>query len=845
MGIDKLFNGLVRNDIIKDNGIVIGLKKKMDANYVYIDFNSLMYGITTNVERELNYLLYSLILLLTDRIKLTDKAEKIMKKWKLNECHTLEKFVEHFDEKILNETIFDDIENSIIYIITKLLNPENINLIYIAADGIPQMSKINEQKKRKYNAYIISDIKNEIKKRHMSENNMPEKRLLYEKYKICIEKKRIQSLADFMGSSIKIFMSDNFKNMISTYAPNLNEIIVSHQRIYGEGEKKMIEHIITNKRQGKYIIYSPDSDLIILGIIAGNILDNKSSIAILKHNSNEEYYDLIDIGVLSENIFSCVKANLGKNAEIYSKIKITNDIAFLFTLFGNDFIPKLESLNARNHIETVLLLYCDCIKHNKNIDCSYLVRGEKPYRINYSMLHALIEKIADNEKELLFDTYLFHNCKNYNYLRKIFGCENLYPHLISYIRKANELFNKIRLYNDNKVTLDFVIESNDLDFLEKFILIETQINKKMEFTNINSTNVVEKLKEYILNKKTKVKGELKLYTYDNTIDTSLQLNTIIKSFPHPEIEITEYDKEIYNLERMIGSYEQKFNPKNFDLGKVNIKLSNKGNYSIDTPNIKKNIIDYYKTFFDMTHNFDKIKTKSGDTEIIKINGINTLVMEYIKGLFWTFDWYFNKNDVEYNSVHMSTWFYPYNRAPLLEQVKYALRDIGSKNSPEFYDRMDNLYNSVTSEYIKMENYMNPLEHHMYITPVNHITKFPKNFDKSELKNIFPKMTEINDFECKRISYLSKCNLNNVKFVSFNDYMNVMKKFRSQFDVPIIYPSLHLILGNKKSQNFYNHKCLIYFKNYFKHLYLATKNPEFKKYQIIMKYALKNNMINCQ
>ena len=52
----------------------------------------------------------------------------------------------------------------------------------------------------------------------------------------------------------------------------------------------------------------------------------------------------------------------------FNKTNVTNDIAFIFTLFGNDFIPKLESIDVRNDIETLMNIYCGCMtKSKKNI----------------------------------------------------------------------------------------------------------------------------------------------------------------------------------------------------------------------------------------------------------------------------------------------------------------------------------------------------------------------------------------------------------------------------------------------------------------------------------------------
>ena len=79
MGIERFFNSLTKSENIKENGIITGLTEKINTEYFYIDFNSIIYNVVNEIEKELNYLLYSVILL-SEGEQLDNESIKIMNK---------------------------------------------------------------------------------------------------------------------------------------------------------------------------------------------------------------------------------------------------------------------------------------------------------------------------------------------------------------------------------------------------------------------------------------------------------------------------------------------------------------------------------------------------------------------------------------------------------------------------------------------------------------------------------------------------------------------------------------------------------------------------------------------
>jgi hypothetical protein len=200
------------------------------------------------------------------------------------------------------------------------------------------------------------------------------------------------------------------------------------------------------------------------------------------------------------------------------------------------------------------------------------------------------------------------------------------------------------------------------------------------------------------------------------------------------------------LDRKLGLYEIKLNAVNFDLGDVNLRVLKNGNYAINVGGIQKNVIGYYETFFELKHIQKAIPTLKGNKNVVDFVGIESLVDDYIKGLFWVFNWYFNKNDTDENLNYTSTWFYPHHRVPLLDQVRYVLKGYGgsTKNFSrirQFNEKMNLLYKDVTSNLTERKKFMNTLEHYMYVTPVNKHSKIPNEYI-NEIKindNFFPKI----------------------------------------------------------------------------------------------------------
>lgn len=805
MGIERFFSSLKRVGSMSKDGIILDIVDKINANYIYIDFNSIVYNIMNDVEHELNYLLYSIILHEHGSNILNDnKANTILGVWNCNESNlsNIDKFKTYFNNERIDVEIINRIKNYIFHISTKLVNTESVKQIFLALDGTPQMSKIVEQKKRKYNGYVISKLKEKIYE--STQNDFTNERKLYEKYKFSQDNNKIASWSQFMGNVIELILSEEFKSIMKVHNTNLEEIIISDQNVFGEGEKKIMEHIVQHNKVGSYMLFSPDADIIILGIIAKNILNNDSLFQILRYNSQSNDYDCVNINMLCDNIYEYISKQCNSNdackINVIDKIAITNDIAFIFTLFGNDFIPKIESIDVRNDIQTLISLYCNCTKGTKHL----IFKDHVKFKINFDNFYQFICEIAKIENTLLYDTYMANKYKNYNFYKRELNVERLYQPLSKYVLFANGIFDIIRKTKYNSFLTNFEKQNEldkecdgfakDIQFVKWFLILEC----KIKINDDDNDVIIDTFKKQLFLMQQQndiIKGKMAFLPYDNNINDPYHEKHIRDNFIHDKMTISSYDIEIYKLEKRIGEYEKKLNATNIELGSISLTYAKNGNYKLCAYNSIEHIANYYETFFDIKSTKNLIGIKQ---TLIFDDNINKLVDSYIEGLMWVYDFYFNKNDKKTNTMFVSTWFYPYQRTPLLYQVRDVMSKYKYSKEQSFFVKMKSLLGfATTTNIVPNSKYMNKLEHYIYVTPKNKLILPPKyqsviDSDKTfiDLNKIVDKLWYGNDgdndnnifdcskiIDCRRIVYLNKCNLSEIVYKNFNEYMESMYLLR--------------------------------------------------------------------
>ena len=301
--------------------------------------------------------------------------------------------------------------NHIKFFLLDFLKSFNTQLIYISIDGVPTKAKIVEQKKRRFNGefekYMKLNILEKYTDKLQGDENDPINKYKFIKNKINWSRNAISPGTNFMKKLTIYLKSVEFKNEINKLLPKIDndKLIISSFDEKNEGEKKIMDFLdnLNNSKNKKICIYSPDSDLILLSMILKNKNLNKYVLRMDQQKSKDSYYyDLININSLEESLYNFLESsNLSKD-------EIINDIVFIFTIFGDDFLHKIESYNVKYDIKLILEKY-------KLFGKRILKDENNIIKINYKNFVEFLKILVEQENEIIIRNFKNKYFKKYNY----------------------------------------------------------------------------------------------------------------------------------------------------------------------------------------------------------------------------------------------------------------------------------------------------------------------------------------------------------------------------------------------------------------------------------------------
>jgi len=271
------------------------------------------------------------------------------------------------------------------------------NGVRIYFDGIPSISKIKEQLKRR----IEDDISSQIDKNIKTITGLGEDSI-YSKF---IKMPKV-------GHNTEIVKK--FKNKFTEFNIFCNNI----ENEPDEAEHQIMKDIFKykeNLNDANIIIISPDADLIILGLIQNakynfNIYIHKLE-AIYKgyHKFNKpeyaqqtfilEYY--INIKLLREHIFFNINGQKINNQQLL-------DLCFILLLIGDDFISAMDTLSQAKVLPHFIEIFSNIIRLNPNFKIIEQC-GDK-YILNQYNFIRYIKELQKKEKNI-YEQIIYINDK--------------------------------------------------------------------------------------------------------------------------------------------------------------------------------------------------------------------------------------------------------------------------------------------------------------------------------------------------------------------------------------------------------------------------------------------------
>jgi len=311
--------------------------------------------------------------------------------------------------------------------------------IYIAIDGIPGMSKGSQQRQRRALS-VKTKSEEEIKE---------------------FDSNCISCGTQFM-EELSRYLDYYFKGKIAknSYWKNL-KIIFSNDKVVGEGEAKLINHIrlyfntfLQNKET--IVIDSPDADLLMLAmgthypylyIFRDNIYKNINC----KHF-------LVDISELRKTLIDVINNNDSTKQEEKKKekdeisaqgnvISENNDLIIDFMLigffFGNDFVHQIKSIEMnKNNMDDLLRIYFEA----RNIFPGRIVNSTN-LTINVKFLKIFLNLLAKEE------IHLIQNKSKFGYTNHLLQ-KNTNENGIINLTQYREDYFKEKLFIENKKDKD-------------------------------------------------------------------------------------------------------------------------------------------------------------------------------------------------------------------------------------------------------------------------------------------------------------------------------------------------------------------------------------------------------
>lgn len=603
-------------------------------------------------------------------------------------------------------------------------------------------------------------------------------------------------------------------------------------------------------------------------MLRNNQQDNLYNLIDIIKYCNDLYYYIKNLFLKKVNKFAYTKKgmaeyiqinnNFDESKQIIKKVDIINGTGFLFTLFGNDFIPKMISIDVTRNFDDILNIYVDVLVlyFNYKFNASYYETKEElvlnglvyynngKYNININMFFDICRKLKDVEYNII-ERYSLIQKHDYGKLLNMFDMTNEKIYLKEekvldgmdiFFKKYDELQKNIKSldnvefrsyikcfsdilksYDDEKMIViiggekiiliegnpyDIIINKIDNDLLLKYyeyddpsvikasydkiiinIIKESHplINKLMYnishvptvktgiysllFSKLNGKNAVLKDEKIFLILYISYYFEhmkflkINFFLRDRTIDSEYQQKKFLQDVIIPHNELTEVDKKIFQFQNLLDEY--------IDL--LDAKVINLCDYNLDADgtykkcNIESEMKKYYEKYFKAT---DK-------------NEIYKICSDYIDGILWTFNYYFN---FHYHN-QSSKWYYPHEKSPFITDMFNYMNNIKTQNDKLFKSEFISAKITDLLKYnIEFKKYMLPIHHTAYISTLNtkldvkekyrnelekalkiakskNITSYEINIE-TIVDDIIKNNTSVQKYiNCSGAIYLSKCVVN--------------------------------------------------------------------------------------
>ena len=318
-------------------------------------------------------------------------------------CHLLwKKSNKHDIVKFENELMKKSLEY-----LEKVLEFAEPDICGIFIDGVCPLSKMAQQRQRRFASVIDKERMNDIRKKNK-----------------IVEEEYYDTNSITPGTEFMVRFNDYINNYIKSKKDSKIKFMYSSYLEAGEGEHKIINYIKNHQEElldKELMIYGLDADLIILSLT----LTDRFNIKLLREDEtilikDEAEFKFADLKMIIFDVNECAKSiimelsyndqnNQSDDILKSEKYNYIHDFIFITILLGNDFIPANPTLNMKFHNKKIqsingydLLIntYKKVMKEINKETTKYIVTWlNDKLSINWPIFETLINQLATYEQE--------------------------------------------------------------------------------------------------------------------------------------------------------------------------------------------------------------------------------------------------------------------------------------------------------------------------------------------------------------------------------------------------------------------------------------------------------------
>ena len=779
MGILEFFNSLVKHDITA-SAIKVDYKERSDIHHLLFDFNSIIHVSSQKVNADIDSFMKQILKhlyqnrsmntpLLTkqfDRYKMQHIQKKIVEN--MDPDKVIDLFHEHFTTKVMDKLVITLVINTVLYIIRTYCHNTSIKTIVIAIDGVPSKAKMLEQRQRRYLGTIIESYKTKILAQY-KDYLLERDDYVYVATKRAVRWSRnnITPGTAFMHKLVSYLSDAKIQDKLRVNRPQM-KIVISDMYQIGEGEKKIVNYVnkYLKNTSDNIMVYSPDADMILLCILLP-----ATSVYVLRYDQQSFYYDLIDVTALKTNISYYINNHPSYAKTNFNINRINYDLVCINSLFGNDFVPKIETINVKRGFQNILDAYLKTLLFLKtDTKQLYLVEVvESTYHLNFVFLKNIIKFLLPLEQDFIKYNNLYNIYINAGQIKNVFDYMEINEeNIVSVYHQFRGDYEQLKhAIKSNGNYARFLADDQFMTSLKRSINIRID-NNAVTTSYLSNKEIIKLLQTYYHKYRDFPRLNINLNTYSRHIDDP---------YYKKDIEgFNRYQKEVFKFEKMLDDYQYKFNAQPL--------------------NLTKNKVDqYYETYFDIklyggsnritrVPRITRVTRTKGGSNLTK--GAAQIMHDYLEGLVWVFNYYFN------DASYINIWYYPHERAPLLQHLYAYCNGIDDTYLEKILGSLDKYH--VT----KLASYFNPIEQLIYVSPltkINMLDILPANYreylmsDKldpflvtffADIKDIVNRLwseKKSTDVDCHGALYFNKCLIKSIHKPSETDDETFLQAIR--------------------------------------------------------------------